>query len=686
MARGNIKGITIEFDADTSKLDKNIREVEKNTRSLDRELKQVNNSLKFNPKNIELLRQKQTLLTEKVEETTKKLDLLKQKQAQMDAKEVDKNSTEYRELQREIIKAENQQKAYNAELKKVKAASSALGQVAAKMKDLGAKAQAAGQALKPLSAAGAAVDAALAGLAYKSAVAADDLNTLSKVTGISTGDLQKYKAAADLVDVSVEAIAKSQTKLKKNMLSAAQGFDTLTVAEDGTITGGNATAQAFQALGVHVTDSSGHLRDQDEVFQETIEALGKMQNETERDALAMQIFGKSATELNPLIEDNGETYKKVADIFKKNQLDIVDQKTLDQANRFNDAIDEIKLTWTTALGQIGSKLAAHLAPVMEKVAEIAGKIAGWLSKLSPETLTMIGIIAGVVAAIAPVLIIIGKVATGISAIMSLMSTLGVSLGALAGPVGIVIGVIAALIAIGVVLYKNWDTIKAKAKELKDWIVKKWTELKDSVSNIFNSIKTTITNVWNGIKTTVTNIVTGIKNAVSNAFTTLKNTVSNIFTSIKTTASNVWNGIKNVITQPIEAAKQKVKAIIDAIKGFFSGLKLKLPHIKLPHFKISGQLSLAPPSVPRLSIDWYKKGGIFSSPTIAGIGEAGPEAVVPLDTLWKKLDRIADTNTGGGDNIVINVYPTPGMDVNQLVTAVKNELIRTAKQRRNACAY
>lgn len=686
MARGNIKGITIEFFGDTTKLDKALRDVNDKTKDIDKELKQVNKSLKFNPGNVELLAQKQSLLTQRVDETKQKLHLLKQQQAGMDSGEIEHTESEYRELQREIIKAENQQKYYNAELKKVKAAASSLGQVAAKMKDLGAKAEAAGQALKPLSAAGAAVDVALAGLAYKSAAAADDLNTLSKVTGISTGDLQKYKAAADLVDVSVEAIAKSQTKLKKNMLSAAQGFDTLTVAADGTVSGGNATAQAFQALGVQVTDSNGHLRDQDAVFQETIEALGKMQNETERDALAMQIFGKSATELNPLIEDNGETYKKVADIFKKNQLDIVDQKTLDQANRFNDAIDEIKLTWTTALGQIGSKLAAHLAPVMEKVADIAGKIAGWLSKLSPETLTMIGIIAGVVAAIAPVLIIIGKLATGISAIMSLMSTLGVSLGAIAGPVGIVIGVIAALIAIGVLLYKNWDTIKAKAKELKDWIVKKWTELKDAVSNIFNSIKTTITNIWNSIKTTVTNIVTGIRTAVSNAFTTLKNTVSNIFTSIKTTASNVWNGIKNAITQPIEAAKQKVKAIIDAIKGFFSGLKLKLPHIKLPHFKVSGKLSLAPPSVPKLSIDWYKNGGIFSSPTIAGIGEAGPEAVVPLDTLWKKLDRIADTNTGGGDNIVINVYPTPGMDVNQLVAAVKNELVRTAKQRRNAWAY
>ena len=134
---GNIKGITIEFQGDTTKLDKALRQVNNETKAIDKELRAVNNSLRFNPKNVDLLRQKQTLLTKKVEETTKKLDLLKQAQKKMDTEGVDKNSAEYRELQREIIKAENQQKAYNAELRKVKAASSALCQAATKMTEFG---------------------------------------------------------------------------------------------------------------------------------------------------------------------------------------------------------------------------------------------------------------------------------------------------------------------------------------------------------------------------------------------------------------------------------------------------------------------------------------------------------------------------------------------------------------------
>ena len=102
----------------------------------------------------------------------------------------------------------------------------------------------------------------------------------------------------------------------------------------------------------------------------------------------------------------------------------------------------------------------------------------------------------------------------------------------------------------------------------------------------------------------------------------------------------------------------------------------LKGLKLPHFSLTGKFSLNPPSVPHLSVDWYKTGGIFDSPSVIGIGEAGAEAVVPLDTLWKKLDKIADT-TGG---ITINVYASPTMNVNELATKVERKLTQLQKQR------
>lgn len=658
MAGGNIKGITITFAGDTTRLDQALRKVKSSTKNIDSELKKVNSSLKFNPTNVTLWGQKQDLLKAKIEQTKKNLEDLKNTQAQLDAQNVDKNSEAYRAVQREIIATESKLKSFESELKSI--GNINLRAASEQFKEWGSQLESAGQKMRGLSAAGAAVVAALGAITYKSGTAADDLNTLSKVYSINTTDLQKYAVAADLVDVSVEDIAKSHVKLEKSMYSAQNGSKSQT--------------EAFDKLGVSITNADGSLRSSDEVWQDTITALGQMTNETERDAIAQQLMGKSAAQLNPLIEDQGETYKNLTDTLAKYDLDFVDQETLDGANQFNDALDTMKAIGSVAISTIGSQLAAYLAPALEKVVDWVGRLAQWLTTLSPEVLTVIGIIAAVVAAIAPVLIVLGKLATGISAILNLANMLGVGIGALAGPVGIAIAIIAALIAIGVLLYKNWDTIEAKATEVKNWVVAQWNALKAKVAAIFNGIKAQSLAIWNGIKSAVSSAANAIKSAVSGAFNSLKGTVS-----------AAWNAIKNAITHPIQTAVGLVRAAINKIKGIINGAHFSLPHIKLPHFSVSGKLSLNPPSVPHLSVSWYKTGGIFDEPTIAGIGEAGPEAVVPLDQLWKKLDAIAAA-AGGGEGVTINVYAAPGMDINQLAAAVEERLVRLEKQRVKAWGY
>lgn len=626
---GNIRGVTIEFRGDTTKLDKALRQVNNETRTIDKELRNVDKALKFNPTSVELWRQKQQLLTQKINETKDKLDLLKQQQSAMDASGVDKNSMEYQKLQREIIETESKLKTFEGQLKAVGNVN--LRAASEQFKEWGGSLTEAGQKMQGLSMAAAGVVAALAGISYKAGTNADDLNTLSKVYSINTGDLQKYAVAADLVDVSVEDIAKSHVKLEKSMYSAN--------------TGSKSMQEAFDKLGVSITDSNGELRDGDAVWQDTISALGQMTNDTERDALAMQLMGKSAANLNPLIADQGETYKNLTDTLKQYDLDFVDQETLDKANEFNDSLDTMKAIGSVALSTVGSQLAAYLAPALEKVVGWFGKVAEWLSKLSPEVLTVIGVVAGVVAAIAPVLLILGKVAFAISSIMSLMSTLNLSFAALAGPVGIAIAVIAALIAIGVLLYKNWDKIKAKALEIKASLIATWNSIKASISATINNLKTAMANAWN---------------------------------SIKATASSVWNGIKTAITSPITSARDKVKAIIDKLKSYFP-IKVGnlLSGIKLPHFKISGEFSIKNKTVPKLSIDWYKTGGIFDGPQVIGVGEAGPEAVVPLDKFWDKLDNM---NTGE-TNIVINVNGAG--DPKAVADEVKRILIQETNRRRLA---
>ena len=660
---GNIKGVTIEFRGDTTKLDKALRQIKNSTKDIDRELKNVDKALKFNPTSVELWKQKQTLLEQKIKQTKKNLEELKSAQAQMDAQGVDKSSEAYQRVRREIIETESKLKTFNGQLKQVGNVS--LKAASEQVRQVGQSLESAGQQMQGLSMAAAAVVASLGLISYKAGENADELNTLSKVYSIGTGDLQKYKATADLVDVSVETIAKSHTKLEKSMYSAQDGSGSM--------------AEAFDKLGVSVTDADGNLRDSDEVWQDTIAALGQVENETERDALAMQLMGKSAAELNPLIEDGGETYKNVAETMEKYGLDFVDQETLDKANEFNDELDTMKMIGSVAIAQVGSQLAAFLVPALEKVVDWIGKLANWLSTLSPEVLTIIGIVAGVVAAIAPVLMILGKLAMAVSSIMNLANLLGVSIAGLASPIGIAIAAVVAIIAIGVLLYKNWDTIKAKAlalwnalkttfNNIKTSIITAWTNIKTKVTSLVNGIKTGIATAWNAVKTKVTSVVNSVKSKVTSTFNALKSTVTTI-----------WNGIKQAITHPIETAKTLVQNAINRIKSFFPfHVGRIMSGLKLPHFKITGKFSLNPPSTPHIGVDWYARGGIFDGPSVIGVGEKGPEAVVPLDKFWDKLDNMS----GGETNITININGS-NKDPKEIAEEVKRVLIQETNRRRLA---
>jgi phage-related protein len=144
-----------------------------------------------------------------------------------------------------------------------------------------------------------------------------------------------------------------------------------------------------------------------------------------------------------------------------------------------------------------------------------------------------------------------------------------------------------------------------------------------------------------------------------------------------------NTIKDKFLAPINTLREKVKGVIDKIKGFFS-FNVRLPHIPLPHFSVSPagwKLSdLLKGQLPSLGIEWYAKGGIATNPTIAGIGEAGSEAILPLNPFWKKMDEIIDATKG---NITVNVYGSPGMNVEELASAVERKIVNKVYRRNKA---
>ena len=618
---GNVKGITIEFRGDTTKLDKALRDIKNNTKDLDRELKSVDKALKFNPTSVELWRQKQDLLKAKIKETEKGLKELKNIQAQMDAKGVDKQSEAYRKVQREIIEAESKLKTFNTQLRKIGQVN--LRAMSEQFKQMGTSLESAGQAMRGISTAAAALAASIGALTVKSGQWADDMNTMSKRYRIGTKDLQMYSAAAELVDVDVETIASSHRKLTKSMSSAQKGT--------------SSQAEAFESLGVAITDSNGQLRDTDDVWNDVIQKLSLVENETERETLAMTLLGKSAGDLNPLLEDGGEAYQNLAETMEKYGLEFIDEETLAQANEFNDALDTIKAVGLVAFQQLGTQLAAYLAPAMEKVVDLVGRLANWFSNLSPRTQAIIAAIAGVVAVVAPLLIGLGKVSFAISSIISLIATVGPAIAGIVAALGPVILIIGAVVAAGILLYKNWDTVKAKAIQLKDRVV--------------------------------------------SAFNTLKGKVTSIINSIKSSVTSTFNAIKNAITHPIETAVNLVRSAIEKIKSIINNAHLSLPKFKLPHFRISG--GTLPWGIggkgtpPKINVDWYAQGGIFDRASIIGVGEAGPEAVVPLDKFWDKLDQMQM-----GASIVININGA-NRDPRDIAEEVRRVLIKETNQRRLA---
>ena len=393
-----------------------------------------------------------------------------------------------------------------------------------------------------------AVATGLSALTLKSALAADDLNTLAKQSGFSTADIQKWQYASDLIDVSIDDIVKSAAKMKKNMISTSK-----------------TTIAAWDQLGIKVKDSNGHLRNSTTVFYETLTALSKVQNETERDTLAMTLFGKSADSLAGIVDDGGAALQELAGKAEKAGV-ILSQDTLDSANALNDKVDTLKATVKGFAGKVGSELAGRASKALDvvgshfskafntspmdwlnsKLDTLMAKLDSWIAGGGLERLadllvngvqlgaqkagdmlqkagdalkwckdhsdTLVNVLKGLAAAWAVKKVLdfnngladcVGNIGGIIKTVLTMTGVLGGQAAATgtatvaqtglntamaANPIGAVILAIEALIAVGVLLYKNWDTIKAGAQSL-------WNKFKDvsirigtAFSGAFNKVK------------------------------------------------------------------------------------------------------------------------------------------------------------------------------------------------------
>jgi hypothetical protein len=276
-------------------------------------------------------------------------------------------------------------------------------------------------------------------------------------------------------------------------------------------------------------------------------------------------------------------------------------------------------------------LALILTPLVTQVADFTTKVIEWANE-NPELTATIGAGAAAIGGLITVLTIAAPIMTAITMAAGAM---GISITAATWPILAIIVAIAAVIAIGVLLYKNWDTIQKKAVEMAIAVITKFNELKNGAIEKINGLRDK--------------------------------------------ASSVMDQTKNKITSPIESAKDTIGGYVREIIGFFKGLgdklKFNIPKPKLPHFSIKGKFDLMPPgiSVPTIGVDWRAKGAIFTTPTIfgqnggrlQGAGDAGPEAALPLNeqTLGDIGKGIAATMGGTGGQVEVHVY----VDSDELTT-------------------
>lgn len=504
-----LQGIVIDIGGNTSELSKALTEPNKEAKDLKDKLKEVDTALKFDPTNVELLAQKQDLLGQSVDKTKDKLNLLKQAQKEFKDSGGDLNSSSYIQLQADIAKTEqalkdlqDQQTETNAGFQKM----------ATQIGDFGNKASEMGNKIKGVSvAAGGAATAMIATVEatkeYREDLSKLDANARQAGSGLDATHqaLKDLNAITGEADSNVEALSNLMEAgfTDNNLLSVVDSLsgavikfpDTLKIESlsdslQETIATGQATGQFAELL--------GRLGINTEEFSEKLDACTTA---SQRQQLAMSVLSTSGlSELNQAYRENNESL-------------------IDNSNAQFD------------LNQQLANLAANIEPVIAMITQGIADILGWFNQLSPEIQQIILIILMVVAASAPLLMMIGSIATGISALLPLIAAGTAAISGVIAPVLLVIGVITALIAIGVALYENWDYICAKAQEI-------W-------NNICSTVGGFVGNVYTAIKDGIQSAIDYLTSLPSKAIQWGKDFIGGFVDGIKDMAGSVVNAVSGV---------------------------------------------------------------------------------------------------------------------------------------------
>lgn len=520
-------------------------------------------------------------------------------------------------------------------------------------------------------AAGAAALLALGSSTKEYRVAQAKLNTAFEAAGASAGTAKQtyndlYRVLGDS-DVAVEAanhLAKLTTNQEElsDWTNICQGVyatfgDSLPI--EGLTEAANETAKVGQVTGP-LADALNWAGIKEDEFNEK---LSKCADEQEREKLIRDT-------LNGVYDKAAKGYEKnAAGILAENEAQA---KLNEQMAKLGEAMAPIQ----AALAEVGATIAEKLAPHLQKfmdehgealkqtltdIADAIGKVINWIA----DNWELVSTLSIIITAIA---VALGVFSTAMGIVNAVMMASPVTWIVLA-----IVAALAALIAIIVLVVKHWDEIKEATSKAINKIKEVVSEGIEKVKEIFNKIINFVKENWQGLlllivnpfagafklaydncegfRNFVDNFVAKVKNFFKQGFEKIKDFIVNPIIQAKDKAISIFDNIKNKITEKVDGLKEKIRNIIETIKGFFN-FEFKLPKLKTPSFSIkpSGWSvgDLLKGSIPKLSVSWNAVGGVFDKPTIVpygntlqGLGEAGAEAIVPLENNTEWLDKIAN---------------------------------------------
>lgn len=584
-----------------------LREINQDFKELGSEMKLATSQFDKNDRSVEALAARNEVLNKSIDAQKNKIDTLRQ--ALKNAEEsFGENDTRTKKWRTELNNAEAELNDMERELKQntkdVEENSKAVKDSEGKWGGLGKAVSAAGNAMadswkSAMEAAGAAakalVEASVAGAEYS-----DEVLTQSQVTGIAADKLQEYMYAAELVDVSTETLTGSMARNIRSMSAAANGT-------------GNAAA-AYAKLGVSVTDANGELRDSDTVYWELIEALGKVDNETERDALAMQVLGRSAQELNPLIEAGTDRMRELGQEARDTGY-VLSDDTLNAYGKLDDSLRRLESGATAAKNAFGQILLptldklggagvnalgkftkalndsnGDLSQVGDVINEIVPEVLGVIEETIPELITLVesaltaisdALVKNLPQIIDTVVRMFGQVLEALTRMLpKLVSTIvellkGVTKTIVSNADMIITSVMdlvsTLIVSIGDslpdLLDMIIDIIEAVAKSLIDNL----PTLVESLMKVITSLITTIADSLPRLIRTLADIVTALVKQVPSIIRTLIENLDTIITSL-------LNGILESIPELIKAVIQVAVELVKATPQIIAELIKMIPKI------------------------------------------------------------------------------------------------------------